>query len=465
MKNRLLMEVARNRDSLLWILKVACLISLVWLPFYLTFYPGVGMHDEISVSQSPKGSTNQPIMYGIFLGGFYKLGLKIFHDHLIGTGVAILLLMVLMSIAIAYILWWLKDQKVNQLLVILYGLYFTFTPIIIDYAIAAVKDKAFGVVLMLLIPVTYNLAKQRFREVSLKKMEWFFLLCIAMMWTRNNGGYIFIAFAGSILVFMQGNKKLFVKWAASVLLIGMAPSLIMGSNFTEGLGVPLQQICRVVALDRELPASDKRFIEQMKSIDKIKAQYDPRTVDAIKWTPGYNRQFVDHHKKEFFKTWFSLMWLYPGDYFEAWRLNTQGFWGYLEGCEWQSKFGHSYEEEIYTTKKTKVGLADGFKVSALSVLPENLKEKLGHYVWDYSTYIPSGVCLWLTILIGCVMIYKKQYELLLVLAPAFFCSMTLILAAPIAKAFRYTFYYALCLPLFAIIPFLDNRGKAGAEKR
>ena len=110
-------------------------------------------------------------------------------------------------------------------------------------------------------------------------------------------------------------------------------------------------------------------------------------------------------------------------------------------------------------------MADGFKVSALSVLPENLKEKLGHYVWDYSTYIPSGVCLWLTILIGCVMIYKKQYELLLVLAPAFFCSMTLILAAPIAKAFRYTFYYALCLPLFAIIPFLDNRDKAGAEKR
>ncbi len=453
------MSLLKNKNDLFWILKIASLISVIWLPFYLTFYPGVGMHDEIYVSQNPKGSTNQPIMYGIYLGAFYKLGLKLFHDHLIGTGVAVFLLMLLMAVSIAYILRWLKKKDMNNFLILLYGVYFTFTPIIIDYAIAAVKDKAFGVVLMLLIPATYSLAKEKFSYVNFSRLRYFFLLCIAMMWLRNNGAYIFIAFTVCILIFMQGSKKAFAKLAVTVLLIGMVPSLIMGSNFTEGLGVPLQQICRVVALNREIPGADKRYIEQMKPIEKIKREYNPRTVDSIKWTPGYNRWFVDHHKKEFFKTWFSLMKLYPKDYFDAWRFNTQGFWGYLEGDEWQSKFGHAYEENIYTTKKTKVGLADGYKVSSLAVLPESIKQILGDYIWNYSTYIPSGICLWLAISIGVLIIYRKQYYLLLVLLPAFFCSMTLVLAAPIAKAFRYTFYYALCLPLFVIIPFLDENSE------
>ena len=445
-----------DKEKFIWIIRVALLIVIVWIPFYISFYPGVGMHDEIYVSQNPKGSTNQPIMYGIYLGIFYKFGLKVFRDHLLGTGIAVFILMVVMALAVAYILRWLKDKGINKLIVLVYGIYFTFTPIIIDYAISAVKDKLFGVILMLLIPVTYRLAQEKFSNLKLSNIASFLLLCIAMMWTRNNGSYIFIAFMGCILLLMQGSKKKFLKLVVPVLVIGMAPSLIMGSNFTEGLGVPLQQICRVVALNRELLEADKSYIEKMMPIELIKKQYHPRTVDAIKWNDAYNRQFVDHHKKEFFRTWFSLFKLYPKDYFDAWRLNTQGFWGYLAGYEWQGKFGHAYEEEIYTTNKTKVGLADGYKVSELSVLPDNVKQRLGHYLWDYSIYIPSGICLWITIFIGCIMVYRKQYNLLLVLAPAIFCSMTLVLAAPIAKAFRYTFYYALCLPLLIIIPFLET---------
>lgn len=55
----------KEKETYLWFLKVGILITLMWLPFYLVFWPGVGMHDEIYVSQNPKGSTNQPIMYGL----------------------------------------------------------------------------------------------------------------------------------------------------------------------------------------------------------------------------------------------------------------------------------------------------------------------------------------------------------------------------------------------------------------
>lgn len=449
----------KNKENFLWIMKVGVFITLIWFPFYLAFWPGVGMHDEIYVSQYPKGSTNQPIMYGLYLGFFYKLGLKLFHSHLLGTGLAVFFLMFIMAICVAYVLRWLKNNHVSNMVIYFVGLYYAVTPIIIDYAIAAVKDKMFGVFFMLLVPIMYQLAVERFSDVSLKNIWPFLVVCLGIMWVRNNGYHIYFALICLILFFKECPKAKFLKICIPVLIMGMAPSLVMGKNFTEGLGIPLQQVCRVVALKREIPKYDREFINQMMPIEKIEKQYHPRTVDLIKWTPAYNRRFVDSHKKQFMKTWINLFMLYPKDYFDAWRLNTQGFWGYLQGHEWQSKFAHAYDEKIYTTKGSKVGLADGYKTSSKKLLPDSIKEALGHYIWDYSTYIPSGLCFWITIGIGALLIYRKQYNLLIVLAPAVLCSLTLILAAPIAKAFRYTFYYALCLPLFFILPFLNSKGR------
>ena len=80
-----------------WILTVGTLISLCWLPFFLAFYPGVGMNDEIYVMQDPIGMTNQPIMYNLFLAFFYKAGLLLFNDHFIGTAAVILVMMYCMA--------------------------------------------------------------------------------------------------------------------------------------------------------------------------------------------------------------------------------------------------------------------------------------------------------------------------------------------------------------------------------
>ncbi len=67
-------------DNKKWILTVGTLISFCWLPFFLAFYPGVGMKDEIYVMQDPFGMTNQPIMYNLFLAFFYKAGWYLFNE-------------------------------------------------------------------------------------------------------------------------------------------------------------------------------------------------------------------------------------------------------------------------------------------------------------------------------------------------------------------------------------------------
>lgn len=187
-----------------------------------------------------------------------------------------------MAFCVAYVLRWLKSKEVNDVLLYLIGLYYVVTLIIIDYAMAAVKDKIFGVFLLLLVPIMYQLAEERFHNVSLKNIWPFLVVCLGMMWVRNNGYHIFFALICIILLFKECPKAKFLKICIPFLIIGMAPSLVMGKNFTEGLGIPLQQVCRVVALKREIPKEDREFINRMMSIDKIEKQYHPRTVDYIK---------------------------------------------------------------------------------------------------------------------------------------------------------------------------------------
>lgn len=440
-----------------WIFTVGTLISLCWLPFFLAFYPGVGMKDEIYVMQDPVGMTNQPIMYNLFLAFFYKTGLLLFNDHFIGTAAAVLVMMHCMALAIAYVLRWLLNKGLNKRLVLVYGVYYTFFPLIIDYAIAAVKDKAFAVTLMLLVPITFDLVKEKFQDCSWKRLRYFMFVCLIMMWTRNNGGYIFIAFCGCIFCVMQGAKKQFLKLAVPVLICGMLPALVMGKNFSEGLGVPLQQISRVVALERPISIQYETFIGKMMPLDLIKQHYNPHNVDRIKWNSAYDRQFTDTHKQEFLATWWNLFKQYPRDYIDAWLMTTQGFWGIVDWDEygsWQSRFGKAYDIKIFEADY-KGGLDNGFKVSDFNFLPNPLKERLGKYVWNYSAFPMGGICFWFTVVLGLLTISRKQSHLLIVLAPALLCSLTLIVSSPIAHALRYVFYYSLCLPLFFPLSRID----------
>ena len=425
---------------------------LVWLPFYLAFFPGVGMHDEIYASIHPFQSANQPIMYNILLSLFYKAGL-FFDSHIGGTGAFIFIAMSLTAFAIAFVLIWLNKKNISKIVLTILVIYYAFTPIIIDYSIAAVKDRAFAVIFLLMIPVLYEITRADFKFENKNLWLFFFILSLLMIWVRNNGSYIFIAMVIFVFIMMKESKKIFLKAAISILFLGMLPGFICGKNFTEAVGVPLQQICRVVALNKEIPEGERNYIKNFMPLETIKMQYNERTVDLIKWNPDYNRKFVDNNKFAFAKTWFVLLKMYPRDYFDAWVFNTQGFWGYLPWGESQSKFGYAYDDEIYLASN-KVGMADGFKVSQNSILPDGIKSVLGKYVWNYSIFIPSGICLWLTIAISFILALQKKYAYIFVLLPAILCSLTLVVSAPVANCFRYTFYYVLCLPIYLLLPFM-----------
>lgn len=95
------------------------------------------------------------------------------------------------------------------------------------------------------------------------------------------------------------------------------------SEKVESIGILLNQMARVAALDGDMTESDKEYLNSMLPYESYKAIYTPTYTDNLKWNPSFNNEALEN---DFFKHWFSLLVQNPRVYFESWELQTFGFW-------------------------------------------------------------------------------------------------------------------------------------------
>lgn len=63
--------------------KIFLIILGIWFLFFLTFYPGSTMNDTIYILQDPWKLSNQhPILYNLYLYGFYQIGYNLNNPNL-----------------------------------------------------------------------------------------------------------------------------------------------------------------------------------------------------------------------------------------------------------------------------------------------------------------------------------------------------------------------------------------------
>ena len=76
--------------------------------------------------------------------------------------------------------------------------------------------------------------------------------------------------------------------------------------FVESVGIPLQQMARVVEENGKIGEEEEEFLDNLMPMEKYLEYYNPYLVDPIKWAPEFNTDYLNANKEEFFKTWFSL---------------------------------------------------------------------------------------------------------------------------------------------------------------
>lgn len=132
----------------------------------------------------------------------------------------------------------------------------------------------------------------------------FALESIAIVFLRSNGIAIEVLLLASLLAYVILNKKTDCgKLAAisAIPAIAIAASLLMtGPTYNalgispnekvEGLGVPLNQMARVVAYDGDMSESDIKYMASPLPLEKYKEVYAPTCTDPLKWNAQFNSE-------------------------------------------------------------------------------------------------------------------------------------------------------------------------------
>lgn len=442
--------------------KIAAFVFISWLPFLLAFYPSVGMNDTYYILQSPLGLSNvHPFFYNYFIAIPSKISLKLFNSMTYGLFTSTVIQMIFMSYSIAYTITWLNDKLKNKYITYILILYFAFTPIIANYSIAAIKDTIFSVTLMLWIPFLYDTFVEN-RSIFSNRFSKFYFCFLSFMTIamRNNGKYIFVILFTLLLYKCLSERKKLVKYSLIIFTICSLPNFYLSTFknhpqlFQEAVAIPIQQLARTTTLNGKLNQEQNAYLNNLLSLEKIKKQYDPFSVDPIKWDTNFKREYLQQTKSEFFKVWIIGLKNNQHIYLDAWILQTFACWA-NKTQPWDNP-----QSTIWFVLSDEVLKSDKFLVSKISpsstILPINIAKTMENYMLKNSGFINPGNCFWIIGYIALLLIAKNKYSTIITLAPIFLSWLSLMAAVPLSFAYRYAFMYPLCLPFLVFIPFIQN---------
>lgn len=424
--------------------KVICSISffgilITNLIFLLTYYPGPNMNDTLAIIKNPISS----VTYRIFLKLFNNMDLAFFFTSFIQ--------LIVMDVIITYLIHWFHKTFKNKTSTILLLIYFIFLPIIANYNTVLIKDSLFSGVLLLHIPLLYKLIETK--GDCLKSIQYLVKMFIIFLFTIllcNNGLYLILFLSIVLLIIYKKYWKQFIPTILITLLISQLPNLFIVKSeklFQEKVEISIQQLAYTITYDeKNLSDKDLNYIDKIMSVDKIKVNYNPYSVDTIKWHKDFNREYLNQTKNIFLKTWFSNLPNHLEAYAKGYLLTTYELWSIEKFNPNQNNFLEIDKNDYYDTNYYK-GLIHK------QIFPTKIQNLLENYYENTVLFFGNGTCFWLLIILCLLAIYKNKKEIIILSISLIAIWCNLMLSASISYAFKYMIPYLYSFPFLFFITF------------
>ena len=487
-------DVFGKRRGFLFVL---LLLLVSWLPDLLSFAPGSVLDDSLaSITPWTNGTpltNHHPVVYSLLVGGFVYLS-KILP---LSLNAAVFLYSLVQSVCLAGTLaaMFCRLQRAGARRCVLAAgvAYAMIVPYFPAYAMILWKDPLYSCALLWLSMLLFDAVR---KEGGLSdrawQIKWFLaLLCTAFL--RNNGAFCLLFMAAALL--LSGQRKRFFCTACMTVIVALLFFTVQhtvyplchiaDTEYTEKIGIPLQQLAATVAYEGKTGEEEREFLFKIMPEQEWKARYAPCLADKIKWTDGANMEYISQNKRTFWEVWSRLLLKNPAIYLRAYGMDTFGFW--VPGV--QNRYGYV---DLYITKND-LGLHQTDLVQKLfgSSIRPLLKRRR---IW-----IGSGTLLWMT-LGGMLLdllcregsgskisgrevtgregsgskipdskvsgskgsgskISGREGEKAggggwTIYLPTLGNVLTVLIATPVAFSLRYVYVFAIGLPLYVLLPFL-----------
>ena len=444
-------KATRKNFLIYWII-----IFAMYIPYFLTYYPGIATPDSLSQITQAIGidglSNHHPLLHTFVIGIFMNLG-GLFNNYNIGIAIYSIVQMLALSGIFAYTIYYMAKKEIPLPFRIITLVFYALYPVHSLYSITMWKDIPFAIC-MLIFTIFIN-------ELITNKEDFFkskinlFLFAISILLVilfRNNGIYVIILTAPFLFVFAKQYYRQLAVIFVSVLIIYSAlwkgiifnTLKVQESSIVEALSIPLQQIARVVRDNSDkLTIEEKETIYKFWPIDNLGEIYDPRLSDNVKWS--MDSEALENNKGEFIKLWIGLFLKNPGTYIESFLCNSYGYW-YPEASNWVASrvISESEDQDVQSLNLKQTPIIEGKTVKNIDSYTESRKVPI------LSMLFSIGFAMWLIFGQMTYIIYKKQYKFLLLFVPILFLWLTN-LASPVFCEFRYMYSLFTCLPILLFV--------------
>ena len=473
-------------------LLVLLLLLVSWLPYLLSFAPGSVLDDSLaSITPWTNGTpltNHHPVVYSLLVGGFVYLS-KILP---LSLNAAVFLYSLVQSVCLAgtlAALFYRLQRAGARRWVLAAGIaYAMIVPYFPAYAMILWKDPLYSCALLWLSLLLFDAVR---KEGGLPDRAWQVKWSLALLGTaflRNNGAFCLLFMAAALL--LSGQRKQFFCTACMTVIVALLfftaqhtvyPLChIADTEYTEKIGIPLQQLAATVAYKGKMGEEEREFLFKIMPEQEWKERYAPCLADKIKWTDGANMEYISQNKRSFWKVWGNLLLKNPAIYLRAYGMDTFGFWA--PGV--QNRYGYV---DLYITEND-LGLHQTDLVQKLfgRTIRPLLKKRM---IW-----IGSGTLLWMTLggMLLSILCRKSTSRKIsnskisnskisnskisgregsgskisgregekagggdwIIYLPALGNALTVFLATPVAFSLRYVYVFAIGLPLYVLLPFL-----------
>lgn len=440
---------------------VALTLCVCWLPYFLACYPGGVFSDSFNaIRQAVWGGLNnqQPILYTLLLRFFMDASEATGHSLTVAIAGFCLAQYVAMAIEAAVVLGRLRSANAPIWAMAFTALFFAFFPLVPAYAVSIWKDVPFTLALVAFALSFYD-ASKALRE----KDTWCWHIAVRLAvsgllvsFFRNNGKFILVLCLVILLLIVffgraQKNKGAVASLGA-LFLTSLLTFWIQGPVYsslgvndtetTESVAIPVQQIAAVLKADGSMTDEERAYIDSFLTAEDAEKYYNPALFDMIKWyAPSYCGAVIGSDMGKFITTWASIVRQNPSIAFDAYVLETCGFWapniattdGYISVKSWYNEFGL---ENIDLLERMGVhGVGD-----AIQSLPP----------------ISAGIFALIMLTVLTVAFMNRNLDAILGVLPLLCLWLTVMIATPVAVSLRYVYALVFALPL-EVYFLIDNR--------
>lgn len=439
-------------------------IFISWIPACFILYPGVLSYDMISQVGSALGeitNNHHPVLHTWLIRFFMRLGDTFFSGYESGIGLLSFLQMLILSYALARLVFLLKKKKVPILIVMLTALLSAFWFMNACLSVTMIKDCLHAAFLVLFVCHFTEIAANP-SEYSRRKLNLFILPVISffMCAFRNNGIHIYLfCFAALFILRISQIKKAkaYIALIVAILLPVVMYKIYTGPVFAalgieqgevrEALSVPIQQLQRVAVgkADELTDEQTERMLYYITNLDWMEnppERYSPFCADPAKSC------FISAHYNEdpiaFWKFYLQIGKQFSKEYVVAFLSNTLGYW-YPGYYRFSYVMYENYPPEAFAEPLERKSIWDS------QVLKRYYESVCSSDFWRKTPvlrlFFVPGFTLWF-LLYALVLAWKKQGFFMRVL-PLFLpliAQFGIMILSPMSS-FRYSWPFYLMLPL------------------